>query len=811
MKSKENRIIRSRLNEINFTTIKKLVGNLNIPVIIFSSSHQIIYVNPVFTKTFGYKLSDISNLSNFLTKSINNSKLSKKIEKEWKESLKVAGKKKKTIGNFPFILKNGNVFEFAAKVLAATPDFYIIAFEKKDKKAKNSYKNNTLSLEKYREFFHSAGDALFLLKDNKFIECNSKTLQLFKCKKEQILNHTPYEFSPPFQPGGESSKEKAEKLIALAYKKKGIIFEWVHQTANGESFFAEVNLSPIKFDSGELLQAIVRDISSRKKAEAQLKKRIELENLLTSISAGFVNVKRENFDNEILKSFEKIGSSLNFDACFLFEFSGDYSSFSCKIHWNRFGIKGLEKQLQNVSIKYRKWWWRRIKKLEPVVLHSLDQIPPSEKAWREELESLNIKSLINIPIVRENQLTGFMGFVTRDKILQMEENILPALKIFGETIANSLQRHKIEEELRESEERFRSLYENAKVGIYRSTMDGKFIMANPALVKMFGCDSFEEISKYNIPEVFYVSAKDRNKLIKLAKEKGEIDGFETLIRTRKGNIINVRVYGRILEDKSTQKKYLEGIVEDITEKKEAEKALIDAKERAEKSDKLKSEFLAQMSHEIRTPINTILSFSSLLKSELYNLVSDDLKQSFSLMERAGKRITRTIDLILNMSELQTGTYEPNKNTFNLFSRVIKPLFLEYRAMAKAKGVDIILKKSNGSYNIYADEYTVSQIINNLLDNAVKYTEKGKITIKLGKNRAKDIFVEIIDTGIGISKEYLPNLFTPFSQEEQGYTRKFEGNGLGLALVKKYCEINNAEIKVQSFKGKGTKFKIVFAR
>ncbi len=795
-------------SKVFFTDIKKLVKNLNLPVIIFSTSHQIIYVNPVFTKTFGYKLSDISNLSIFLTKSISNSKLRKKIEKEWKEKINVIRGAKNKIGNLNFQDKNGYEIEFTLKLLFSAPEFYIVAFEKTIGKIKDKNKP-ILSLEKYREFFNSAGDALFLLKDNKFIECNPKTLELFKCKKHQIINHSPDEFSPQFQPDGKSSKEKARSLIKTAYKKKHIIFEWVHQTADGKPFYAEVNLTPIKFDSGELLQAIVRDISDRKNVELQLKRRIELENLLTSISAGFVSVKRENFEKEVLSTFEKIGNSLNFDACFLFEFTDDYKSFSCKTHWNRFGIEGLENRLQNISIKDRQWWWNKIKRLEPVVLLSLNQIPESEKAWRNELEDLNVKSLINIPIVRENRLSGFMGFVTSAKELQIEENILPALKIFGEIIANSLQRHKIEEELRESEERFRSLYENAKVGIYRSTLDGKFLLANPALIKMFGCNSFEEISKYNIPKDFYVNSKDRNKLIRLAKEKGEIDGFETLIRTCKGEIINVRVYGRIVEDKSTKAKYLEGVVEDITEKKQAERALIEAKERAERSDKLKSEFLAQMSHEIRTPINTILSFSSLLKSELYNLVSDDLRQSFSLMERAGKRITRTIDLILNMSEIQTGTYEPSKNNFDLYLRVIEPLYYEYRAMAKAKGVKMDLKKANGTYSLYADEYTVSQIFNNLLDNAVKYTEKGTITIKLRKGKNNKLITEISDTGIGISKEYLPNLFTPFSQEEQGYTRKFEGNGLGLALVKKYCEINNAEIKVKSTKGKGTKFIISF--
>jgi signal transduction histidine kinase len=110
--------------------------------------------------------------------------------------------------------------------------------------------------------------------------------------------------------------------------------------------------------------------------------------------------------------------------------------------------------------------------------------------------------------------------------------------------------------------------------------------------------------------------------------------------------------------------------------------------------------------------------------------------------------------------------------------------------------------------VNADEYTITQIFDNLLGNAVKYTLEGEIEINVKRNK-RSIRIEISDTGIGISKEYLPNLFQPFTQEEQGYTRKFEGTGLGLALVKKYCDLNNAEIECESEKGKGTMFRITF--
>jgi signal transduction histidine kinase len=111
--------------------------------------------------------------------------------------------------------------------------------------------------------------------------------------------------------------------------------------------------------------------------------------------------------------------------------------------------------------------------------------------------------------------------------------------------------------------------------------------------------------------------------------------------------------------------------------------------------------------------------------------------------------------------------------------------------------------------IEGDEYTITQLFANLIDNAIKYTNDGSITIEVKKDSEEFIVVNVTDTGVGISEEFQENLFQPFSQEETGYTRKFEGNGLGLALVKKYCELNNAKIFCNSKKGEGATFTVVF--
>ncbi len=366
---------------------------------------------------------------------------------------------------------------------------------------------------------------------------------------------------------------------------------------------------------------------------------------------------------------------------------------------------------------------------------------------------------------------------------------------------------RINEKLKESEELLRAIFDTAKDIIFVKDKELKYKVVNSAFCALHNMNADQIIGKsdkefYDSSRMGFINNTDlqaiNGKLVN-ADSEFDIGGSKKFINIIKSPLFNDK--NEIIG--------LCGVGRDITDRINFEKDIIEAKEKAIKSEKLKSEFLAQMSHEIRTPINALLSFSGLLKSELEDNVDDELKSIFQYMEQAGKRIIRTIDLLLNMAELQAGSFEVAPSSFNLFPRVLDLMYQENIYEANKKGIEFTIINNLENDEIFADEYSTQQILSNIIENAIKFTASGKVEVLVYKNDNNDIVVEVKDTGIGISQEYLGQLFTPFSQEEQGYTRQFEGNGLGLAIVKRYCELNNAEISVESEKGKGTTFSVIF--
>jgi PAS domain S-box-containing protein len=371
------------------------------------------------------------------------------------------------------------------------------------------------------------------------------------------------------------------------------------------------------------------------------------------------------------------------------------------------------------------------------------------------------------------------------------------------------QRKKAELSLRKSEEQFGLVFENAPIGMVVVSTDNHILSVNKSFCDTTGFDREELIG---VPlKLLFDGGEKQVRFVTSADQETEIVDLnsEKILVKKNNEKVAVIVKSVIIYDHNSNPKHTIVQVMDISEIKKVQHELINALEKAEESNRLKSAFLAQMSHEIRTPLNVILTSVPILADEIGEK-DNDTQTIINSVGSAGKRLQRTIDMILNLSAVQSGNYKPDFEVINIENELRK-LVGEVRSLSDEKGLELIFTSSVKDPYVYADIYTVNQIFQNLIGNSIKYTHRGFIKVMIEDTINDSLVIHVQDTGIGMSKEFMDKIFSPFSQEDIGQKRQYEGNGLGLALVKKYVEINNANIGVQSRKKKGSVFSVVFKK
>jgi two-component system sensor histidine kinase/response regulator len=227
------------------------------------------------------------------------------------------------------------------------------------------------------------------------------------------------------------------------------------------------------------------------------------------------------------------------------------------------------------------------------------------------------------------------------------------------------------------------------------------------------------------------------------------------------------------------------------------------------ASRLKSAFIANTSHEIRTPLNIILGYIELIAAHLAVQDDESLKDYVEGTRRACARLLRTIGNMLDISRIEAGAFDLAPTQVEI-GPWLEHLLADFRVMAEQKGIALTCAIEAPDARIVFDEYCLTQALTNLLDNAIKFTERGSVSCRLYRAIDGTLCLEIRDTGIGISEGYLPHLFESFSQERSGLARQFQGSGLGLALTRKYLELNGARISVKTEQGQGTTFTIHFS-
>ena len=339
--------------------------------------------------------------------------------------------------------------------------------------------------------------------------------------------------------------------------------------------------------------------------------------------------------------------------------------------------------------------------------------------------------------------------------------------------------------------------------IILSDFNGNINEVNDKTIKEYGY-SRAEILKMNIKQLSPTETDDAMGMQPDLIHKNDGSLIETLHIRKNGEKFPVEISGRIIEVDGI--KYYQAIIRDITERKKTEADLIKAKEKAEESDRLKTAFLNNMSHEIRTPMNGILGFAEFLDDE--TLSQEERRQYISIINNNSLLLLSIINDIIDISEIDSNQLTLSNVSFNLNHMLDELLItIEHeKALQNKTGLTLSLDKSCGEYNftIISDDVRIKQILYNLLNNAMKFTQKG--FIKFGYTATGDtlkFFVQ--DTGKGIPKDKQSLIFERFRQEEETYTRHFGGTGLGLSISKGLVELLGGNMWLDSDEGIGTSF------
>jgi len=384
------------------------------------------------------------------------------------------------------------------------------------------------------------------------------------------------------------------------------------------------------------------------------------------------------------------------------------------------------------------------------------------------------------------------------------------------------ERARMHQALHESEEKYRNLVERANDGII-ILQEGIFKYVNPSLVEMAGCSEEELLGS---PFIDFIHEDEVHKVmdnyLKRMEGKQVPAMYETVFKTIQGETVDAEVNAGFIKYEGKPADLV--IIRDITKRKQMERELIqhrnhleelveertkeleEANERLLELDRLKSMFLASMSHELRTPLNSIIGFTGILLMEMSGELNPEQKKQLSMVKSSANHLLDLINDILDISKIESGKVELSIENFDLMD-VVQEVLTTIQPLANQKDLQLSVKGAE-SVQIKSDRRRVKQILMNLLSNSVKFTDKGFIAINIKPLKNQTVSVDVKDTGIGIHKEELKELFNPFQQIDMTSTKIYEGTGLGLYLSKKIVTLLKGDISVSSKPGKGSTFTFI---
>lgn len=679
------------------------------------------------------------------------------------------------------------------KAIMPANNFCICLYNKENDIISCPYKVDT----KQQNF--SNGLAHYLIKSEKslFLDCKSIE-KLIEENKIDSLNPIPHQWI------GILLKVKNDikgGLIVYSYK--------TNEQYNQDDF------ENLKFVADQTSMVIERKIIETEKHK--------IKSLLEAVSKSqSILLTRHDIYLAIQQAFNQIGQTINVCRIALYENNFDALNNTTYakliIEWTS------KREYEGGSLKRIDFAPNLLRWLNQFQLANIikDTINTLSLAEYEIFKSTKAKSILCIPIFISKKLWGFIKFDDCKTERTWTEQEISVLSVVAASIGGIYQRKISEETLKTSEEKYRNFINNSMEGIsllqFTEPIDinlpieeqidkmyetGFIAEANNSLAMMYGLSSQKDIIGQRLTEIHGGNDNELNrkafrdfilngyKVINIETVEKKIDGTEIIILNNSIGILD-----------NNKLKAIWGTQIDITERKKFEQELKLAKEKAEEANRIKSNFLSNMSHELRTPLIGVLGYAEILMEEFKNTTYEEMA---SIIFQSGNRLLETLNSILTISKIESENFAIKFSYFDLIN-VIKEVVAVFHSLAIKKNIQISIQCSQEDMIIYSDSKIIREILNNLVNNAVKYTEKGSVIIQATINfDLNKLFLSVTDTGIGIPEEKIEIIFEEFRQVSEGLSRSFEGVGLGLAICKKYVQLLRGNITVKSKLNQGSTF------
>jgi PAS domain S-box-containing protein len=366
-------------------------------------------------------------------------------------------------------------------------------------------------------------------------------------------------------------------------------------------------------------------------------------------------------------------------------------------------------------------------------------------------------------------------------------------------------------ELQENSRFFQSLIDHIPSLIYYKNTALQFTGCNQAYERAFGVDRSELVGRH-VTELNYLPLHQRESFEAEQRRLLHAGGYinrEVRLTFDDGSQHDMLYSAARIQNDDDEPLGIVGICVDITVQKSVEAQLSRARDQAEAADRVKSAFLATMSHELRTPLNSILGFTGILLQELAGPLNEEQTRQLSMVRNSSKHLLNLINDVLDISRIEAGEMTLTREPFRIAESAESVMDL-LRPLAEEKSLELELHLHGGSRERLGDQRRFEQILLNLLGNAIKFTDRGRVSLTVdtrSDTAHNGVLVQVEDTGIGIREEDLPNLFRPFRQIDSTLSRKHEGTGLGLVICKRLTDLMGGDIRVSSQWGTGTRFTV----